>query len=480
MLPTPRAGWVIPLSFDKKTEEGYVASADKWNGVEKFVLSEESAPPSIKVDKRYHLQTTGSGGIVYVQNYSPGRNDQLLPSGSLTVKISDRSGKEYSSASLDTFPFVDSIRIYGDAPAKVIKVPVDAVVPLDSFAISDISHYTWPDDGDVIKAFSNQGQQTVRCLDYDYEFFINESSPVTSIADVEVYYEDDRLLGQIVDYEVKEPDRGDVIEAKIDYSQAEDIAWWGEHDDRIKLDQTLPVSGTAKIQITQPEHPLQGSVVEYPSEIPQVGDTVVGYATNKDAEYVKSQDFDGRIYVPNGADQAGYVDVQITDMDGTLSGKIVSYRASSEQGDVVRAQVSQGRSPVTGTIVGTGTKVRIKENVLASGTVDVRLLNDTHPYTAEIVSYNGLLPETGETVQASVETAVTISTAHPDRGSYVIYIQNDDGYEGRALVRITDVEDRISGEIVETSSVSQSPQQDSTTTPFDSESSAWNITRKKR
>lgn len=141
--------------------------------------------------------------------------------------------------------------------------------------------------------------------------------------------------------------------------------------------------------------------------------------------------------------------------------------------------MSRGHPPVAGKIIPSGEPVKIQEPVLASGVVDVRVTDDTKPIHGVVESYRDLLPDVGESVRASVNSGVTLSTAKPDRGSYIVYLSESSNYEGYATVRITEIDDRISGEIVETIEPGQTASTSTGDSPHTGQSPPWNITRKK-
>jgi hypothetical protein len=203
------------------------------------------------------------------------------------------------------------------------------------------------------------------------------------------------------------------------------------------------------------------------------------YIGNKRAEYAKPQNFDGKLNIVDGADESGYADIKITEVEDRISGTILFYKETLEEGDLVKVDVFRGRNPVSGTIVTSGANISIKERVLASGIVDVRITDGNLPYAGTVESYNGLLPEVGDEIPATVEPGVSISTANPDQGSYTVFLSESTDYNGKAVVRITEITDRIRGEVVEKIKVSQSSTEQASENPFDTENSTWNITRKK-
>lgn len=481
MLPTPRAGWVHSVQFVEHDNGLYWAPAEKWDGIDHFTLSNQQAPSDLEVGDRRLVQVTGvSGSRGHVTMFHQGGEDQLRPSGSRVVRIRDRSQDGYSVGALDSFPFIDSVRIYGKVPATVLRVPIDVVVPMDGFAVSDVSHYRWPGEDDTIQAFVKQGQSTARSVSFSYEFPIDEPAPVTGKADIRVRYDSGVLLGNIESYHTERPDLDEIVEAEVDPGKADNIGWWGAFDDRIKLEETPPISGTVEVQITNADDPICGEIVTQPADLPVVGDVVEAYVPKGSGKtYARASQFGGNIKIPTGTEQVGVAEIEITKVDEALEGRILSYRGSPEEDDVLEAEVSRGTSPVKGTVHPMQSDIIIEENVLASGRVDVRITDASRPLRGVVESYRELLPQRGERVRATIESGITLSTARPYHGEYIVYLPDADDYDGPAIVEIHEIEDRISGEIVEEIDVGQKRADDRKKSPFQSKNSAWNITRQK-
>lgn len=472
---------MISLEFDRKEDGGFRTDASNWNGIDEFYFDLNTAPSDLKVGEPRHVQVIKVGdSVAKVQNFNPGRNDQLLPSGSLVVDITDRNEGRHSVGEISSFPFIDEVKIFGEVPATVLSVPILAVAPMDGYAVSDVSDYYWPDSGEIIRVFTNQGRSTARSLRHRYEFPIKQPSPITGIAKVETEYEDRKLIGAIQEFESSSPQKEDVISAKLDHSRAENIAWFGEYDDRIEVGEYPPVSGTVQVRITNARHPLAGEVVSGPDSLPSEGENVHAHILGqKSSSYAKPETFDGRIQLESDSDQSGRAVVEITEITDVIKGKVRSFKGSLSKGDTIPVQAARGQAPVSAEVQTTGVPVRIEENVLATGTIDVKITNDDRPFCAVVNSYRGLVPEVGEQVSAEIQSGITISTAKPHHGSYIIYLSDESDYEGPAKVEITDVGNRIEGEIVEQNPVGQRVENNSGKSPFNSGSSRWNITREK-
>jgi hypothetical protein len=374
----------------------------------------------------------------------------LKPGFSETVTVDQRPSTEKAIAGDSSWSGIEEIVLCGGTPAHDVSVRIVAVAPLEEKAVADTRSYRWPAEGTTIPVTVNQGQSIAEARHHNYSIRLTEPAVVSGGATATVSYEEQELRGTISSYEAGRPEEGDVVRATTKPQTTATIAWFGQHDDRIELTEQGPVRGKVDVEMVDATHPLEGTITTYETYCPSVGETVRAYVeSSTKTVYADPVEFDGLLKLPAGAETTGFATIEITEVSSVIEGKIVNYEGDLEVGDTVRAEVTQGASPQTATTLAGGYEVNLSENVLASGEVLVEIEEDGPPYRGTITSYEGLVPKEGDHVFADVESGITLATADPHHRSYSVYLSGDSTYEGAARVEITEVADRIKGEIVE-------------------------------
>lgn len=481
MQPDLKAGYILSMQIREKRNEGLVAPADSWKNVDEIIIPKANAPKKLAEGDTAFIQINKVGErVAKAQPFSFRRADTLKPGYTIETLVTKRSETNYDIGEVRRWPHINKIHLYGNAPVRTLNVPIDAVVPLDGVAITDISHYTWPTEGEQIKVEIKQGQQMGCSAKYGYEISLDSRSPVSGVATAKATYSNRELQGIIYEYPNHHPNIGDTITAYLDYRQNEKAAFFSEEEDWVQLDISHSISGEVKVKMTQVSHPLQGTLVELPPEIPNSGEQVRAFVTRQnDNAYAKPVDFTGRLRIPDGAEVTGFVTVEITNAGTSLQGKIVEYEGMPSKGDVVQASVRRGSPPSKAQTTVGNIDIHLQEQVLATGEVDVQITESSQLLKGKIISYRDLLPEVGDIVSAEIESHTTLSMGHPLHYSYVIHILDSDDYEGHAEVEIIEVDDRVVGDVITRVDTTQSTNQMKSESPFKNSVSRPNITRKK-
>jgi len=481
--PAIEVGWGVQFTFEKRSNGGRPTQEDvAYSNVDRFEMLPNNVPADWEVGNTYLVQVNKiSGDYARVQPYHPQRKDSLRPGYSVEVTITDYATSGVALGAIESWPHIDEVKLYGGAPATPDSVRISAIAPLEGFAVADVNHFTWPAAGSEITVEATQGQSRVMSAAHGYEFPIERQAPISGRARVRVQYRDDQLVGELLSYEEGQPQVGDVVDAELDFQRQPGVAWLPSSGDRVELMESYAVGGDATIRITDASHPLRGELVSLPDSIPEVGAVVEAYARRTDhgEAIARPGDFTGVIQLPDGVEGTGFVRVRITERESVLCGEVVEYLGAPEEGDVLVASVERGNPPNTAVSVVGERDIHLDERVLATGRVEVRVVDAGPPLRGEIVSYGGLLPEEGDEVMAKVSEKGSTAIAEPVHGTCKILVSDAAGYSGLASVEVTDVGKFVRGSMVEELDVEQKRRRASSESPFKHGGDHPNLVQKK-
>lgn len=471
-------GYILRFRPNTVDEGDLVETSPIWDNIDEIRMRYDAVPSDLTLgDTRHvHIQKL-SDGTAYVVNHTYGRNDTLRVGQPVTVTVENRQESDRTVGSISGWPKIETVELHGGCPAQRVTASVNAVAPYQGLATADARHYTWPSAHDEVPIQATQGESTATHTEHNYYFDLTNRAPISGKATATIEYDERKMRGKITEYDGPWPREGDVLTAEIDHQKAIDVAFFGKSD-RIQLTESVPISGSVEVVLTDDVYPLEGKIDKLPEAYPSVGGSYRAYVSrHDDSTYAEPIDFDGFVEIPGGTEGTGFATIEVTDIDDTVEAEVIQYHGTPEVGDLVRAEVTRGSPPVVGKTTAGDFDIRVDEEVLVDGDVIIKI-TDTEPLLRGVVdSYLDQLPEVGNVVTAEIEPRISFALGYPLFDNYVVFISDPGDYSGLAEVKITKVEDRIQGKIINKTDIDQ-PRR-STDDPFSDDSNHPNIVRKK-
>jgi hypothetical protein len=223
----------------------------------------------------------------------------------------------------------------------------------------------------------------------------------------------------------------------------------------VQIDEEIQITGKVEVELTTIGCPSGAKVISYCGNRPAIGERVpaeVNCTREGTLIEMSERGYDVRIDEPIVA--AGTVDIKIIQHGLPMEGRIVSYRGNlPEIGHRFRADLPYSDGPHEVQSPDGRFVVQVEEPVLRDGGVDIEVTERALPMRGQICNYVKELPGTGKMLSATVTDNARI--AHPVNGGFEITLEERASHSGQALVKITEVSSAIIGQITEYERTSQ-------------------------
>lgn len=302
-----------------------------------------------------------------------------------------------------------------------------------------------PKIGDTVTATSKEGKSQANPVSGSYSITLDQRTKASAQVEIEITEIDSQVEGKIVDPGVL-PRPENVVEGQVERGSTRAVVSGPEYS--IKLIQPSLITGTVDIRIesSPDKSDSTGQIISYRGKLPEIGKTIqaVSRAGEKAAD---PKEGTYRIVLDETVSVATEIEAEINKIDGQVRGKIADSGALPRPGNVVEGQVKRGSTRAV--VTGPEYPIELSQPSLITGkvTVVIEPPQDEETVIGRVTSYRGQIPEVWDTIRAVTRTGGAV--ANPEDGTYEVVIDEITPAAVEVDVWITEVDERIEGEIVD-------------------------------